>query len=518
MNKRERLAWGALIAFALVLRLAALGARPPHHDESIHCDFAYNLLNQGTYRYDPTYHGPLIYYVMAPLFLVLGASTAVGRLYPALAGVALVALPLMLRRRLGAGAAWWSGLVLAISPIMLYYSRFAREDVPVAFFTSLALALFLLVRRKGWKTIPWIGVAASGHAMMKETFYVTAPLLCFSVYIVALRDGVWANVRRGFAWVDRYRVPVGTAFLWFFAITVTAFTVFFVHPEDWAFPIKAVSYWYSQHHVQRVGGPWFYHLPRLALYEFLPIAAALAWAIRRGRRMKRLEVFCLAWGLSSVAMYAYLGEKVPWLAVHQVLPFVPLAGAQLSRTFSSRGRRWSQSLAVIGLVATAWSALASSFLHPAVTTSDRHAELIVFVQTTPEEQALAEYGRALAATHGEGMVAAVDGEASWPLSWQWKKIPVWWATPQAGMHPLLVVCDPDKEGSVRELLGDGYTTRRIPLRAWWVEEMGGSKFSDMVGWFFTPRGLSATAEWFFTRRAWSPIGATDVLVFESGKK
>ena len=505
MSRKERLAWIALIAFALVLRLVALGDRPPHHDEAIHCDFAYNLLNQGTYRYDPTYHGPLIYYVMAPLFLILGASTAVGRLYPALAGVALGALPLMLRRRLGAGAAWWSGLILAISPIMLYYSRFAREDVPVAFFTALALTLFLLVRKKGWRLIPWIGVAAAGHAMMKETFYVTVPLLAFSTYVVTLRDGVWVSVRKGFVWIDTHRVAVGTAILWFFVITVTGFTVFFVHPEDWAFPVKAVIYWYGQHKIQRVGGPWFYHLPRLALYEFLPIAAALVWAVRRRHRLKRLEVFCLAWGLSAIAVYAYLGEKVPWLAVHQMLPFVPLAGAQLSRTFSPQGRWWSRALATAGLAATAWSAAASSFLYPAITTSDPHAELMVFVQTTPEEQALANYAKALAVVQKEGMVAAVDGEASWPLSWQLKKVPVWWAAPQAGMHPPLVVCDPDKEGATRQILGDGYTVRRIPLRAWWVEDASGV-------------GLSAVARWFVTRQAWSPIGATDVLVFESGKK
>jgi len=517
MDRRERLAWGALIAFALLLRLVALGARPPHHDEAIHCDFAYNLLTQGTYRYDPTYHGPLIYYVMAALLMVFGATTAVGRLYPALAGAALVALPLALRRRLGRGAAWWTGALLAISPVLLYFSRFAREDVPVALFTAAALTLFLLVRRKGWKVIPWIGVAASGHAMMKETFYVTVPLIAFSAYVAAMRDGVWDSVRRGFAWVDRYRVPLGTAILWFLVITVTAFTVFFVHPEDWAYPVKAISYWYSQHKIQRVGGPWFYHLPRLALYEFLPIAAALAWAVRRRRRLKRLEVFCLAWGLSSVAAYAYLGEKVPWLAVHQVLPFIPLAGAQLSRTFSPRGRRWSQALAAVGLAATAWSAAASSFLHPAITTSDPHAELIVFVQTTPEEQQLAERGRALAAVTTEGLVAAVDGEASWPLSWQWKRVPVWWAEPHADMHPAIVVCDPDKEAAVRRIIGDGYAMRRIPLRAWWVEDMGGEKASDVARWLCTRQAWAGIARWFFTRRAWSGIGATDVLVFEAGK-
>ena len=345
MSRKERLAWIALLAVALILRLWALGDRPPHHDEAIHCDFAYTLLTQGTYRYDPVYHGPLIYYVMAPLFALLGTTTLVGRLYPTMAGVALVAVPLILRRRLGAGAAWWSGVLLAISPIMLYFSRFAREDVPVALYTAVGLALFLLVRRKGWKPIPWIGVAAAGHAVMKETVYVTLPLLGVAAYAVAVRGGVWTSVRRTFAWIDRYRVAVGTAILWFFVITITLFTVFFAHPEDWAFPVKAITYWYQQHSVQRVGGPWFYHLTRLALYEFLPIVAALVWVARRRHHLKRLEIFCLAWGLAALAIYAYLGEKTPWLDVHQVLPFIPLAGAQLSRTFSAHGRWWSRGLA-----------------------------------------------------------------------------------------------------------------------------------------------------------------------------
>ena len=506
MSKRERLAWTALIAATLVLHLWALGARPPHHDESIHCEFAYTLLTQGQYSYDPTYHGPLIYYVMAPLFALFGATTVVGRLYPTFAGVALVALPLALRRRLGPGAAWWTGALLAISPIMLYYSRFAREDVPVALYTATALTLFLLVRRRGWRLIPWIGVAAAGHATMKETFYVTLPLMGVAAYAVALRDGVWASVRKGFAWIDRYRVAVGTAILWFLIITLTAFTVFFVHPGDWAFPLKAVRYWYHQHEIQRVGGPWFYHLPRLALYEFLPIVATLAWVLRRRSHLKRLEVFCISWGLAGVAMYAYLGEKVPWLEVHQVLPFIPLAGAQLARTFSPRGRWWSRSLATAGLVATGWSALASSFIYPAMTTADPHGELIVFVQTTPEEEALAKEGRALAAVHkGDAPVAAVQGEGAWPLSWQWKKVPVWWAMPEKGMRPSLVVCDPGQEDAVRERVGEGYTVRRIPFRAWWVEDVTG----------VTP---SAVLTWFLTRRTWSPIGATDVMVLEAPAK
>jgi uncharacterized protein (TIGR03663 family) len=501
MRRRERLAWAALLALALALRLAALGERPPHHDEAVHAHFADVLVTQRAYRYDPTYHGPLLFYTMGALFVVLGETLAVARLYPALAGVALVALPLALRRRIGPAAAWWSGAVLALSPSFVYYSRFARNDVPVALFTAAALVVLAGVRRDGGRLIPWVGVLAALHAISKETFYVTCPLLAGGAAAAAVRCGVRRSLARGLDWARGHAFRIGTAVLWFVAIAITAYTFGFVHPEDFAFPLKAISYWYSQHEIQRVGGPWHYHLPRLGLYEFLIAGAALAWAARRGAQMGRLEVFCLAWAGLAVGTYAYLGEKTPWLLVHQVLPLVPLAGAQLARAFSGRGRWWSRGLAAAGLAATAWSTVASSFLYPTITTADPHAELIVFVQTTPEAGALARRGAELAAAAPDDLLAAVSGEGSWPLSWQWRRLRVAWGLPAAGSRPHLAVCDPGDETAVRERLGAGYAARRMPLRGWWVEEWGGVGPLDV-------------AHWFATREAWSPIGATDVTVFE----
>ncbi|HNX51030.1 MAG TPA: TIGR03663 family protein [Thermoanaerobaculaceae bacterium] len=504
MSRRERWAWIALVVGALVLRLFDLGSRPPHHDESVHGDFAHALLVDHAYRYDPTYHGPLLFYVTAPIFGLLGESDTSLRLYPVACGVALVALPFFLRRRMGARGAWWAGLCAAISPSFFYYSRFGRNEAMVLLSTAASLSLFWLVRRHGPRLIPHIGWVAALHAISKETIYVISPLIGLASFAAAWRDGLWNGVRKGFFWIDRYRIQIGVAILWAFLVCMTAYTFFFVHPEDALFPLKAIKYWYGQHTSQRVGGPWFYHLPRLALYEFLPIVAALAWCVRRRGRLRPVEVFCLVWGLGSIGMFAYLGEKVPWLLVHQVLPFMPLAGLQLGRTFSPAGRWWSRGLAGIGLVATAWSTLASSFLYPAITPADPHAEMIVFVQTTPEAGQIARKVRALAKLPRDGPVAAVQGEAAWPFSWQWKGLNVYWDLPAEGVRPDVVLCDLDKEEEARKRLGDGYTMRRVPLRAWWVED------SRSV----TPGEL---LRWFLTRRAWSEIGSTDMLVFESSR-
>lgn len=501
MTRRERLAWTALLVLTLASRLAWLGDRPPHHDEAVHAHFADELLTRGVYRYDPTYHGPLLFFVTAPVFAVLGESAATVRLYPALAGTLLVAVPLLLRRRIGAGTAWWCGALVAISPTFLYYSRFGRNDVPVALFTAAALAFFLRVRRGGWKWIAWAGVAAALHAISKETFYVTLPLLAAAALAVAVREGITAAARASWRWLRVNAVAVAIGMLWFVSITVTAYTFVFIHPEDALFPLKAISYWARQHVVQRVGGPWTYHFPRLALYEFLPLLAAAALALRRRARLRRVEVFCLAWGASAVALYAYLGEKVPWLLAHQVLPFILPAALQLRRTFSVRGGWPGRALTSLALAGTVWSAWAVTYRYPTIEPDDPHAELLVFVQTTREFDELARAGLAMQPAAGEEVAATVVGEASWPLAWQWRRLPVWWDLPKAGSRPRLAVCDPIDDPVAAMRLGEAYQRRLVRLRAWWVERWDGV-------------GPVAVLDWFVTRRAWSGRGSTDVSVFE----
>src|SRR4051794_24221506 len=63
-----------IVAFALALRLAWLGMKPPHFDEGVNGWFVDQMTRQGYYHYDPgNYHGPFHFYV---LFL---AQTLFGR-------------------------------------------------------------------------------------------------------------------------------------------------------------------------------------------------------------------------------------------------------------------------------------------------------------------------------------------------------------------------------------------------------------------------------------------------------
>lgn len=132
-----------LLVIAALLRFWDLGARAMHHDEAIHAWFSYRFYTgEELYRYDPMFHGPLLYHVTALFYFLFGDSDAVARAPEAFFGLLLVALCYPLRRWMGRWGWVIAAGLLTFSPAFLYFARFARHDAFVATLT-LALVLFL---------------------------------------------------------------------------------------------------------------------------------------------------------------------------------------------------------------------------------------------------------------------------------------------------------------------------------------------------------------------------------------
>jgi uncharacterized protein (TIGR03663 family) len=490
--------WWLLLVASVALHLWGLGDRTFHHDEAIHAHSAWTLLKEGTYRYDPTYHGPLLYLLTAAGFAVFGAGDVVARLPVAVAGIALVGVAWSLRRPLGPRAAWWTGALATLSPLTLYYGRFLRMDV-LEMVTASAGAVALWRAGRGRRTAwiwagLWIGLALA----TKENAYVTMALVVAVWAALAAFAGLRQSVPATWSWLSARRWGLMTAAAVAVMVVLPLYTVGFSHPEDWWFPGRAIAYWWGQHSIERVAGPRWYHLPRLALYEFLPIVAAFVWAARRRLRMGVFERSLLVFGVASIAMYCYLGEKVAWLGVHQVWAFLPLAGMQLARTFGPRGRWWSRGLATAGLAATVVTAVVASFVTDELTPAVPRAEALIYVQTCPEMKPLVQEGRRFAA-EGEDPAVVVAGSAGWPFTWYWRDIPIWWSAPAAGMRPPLVLCDPADEAGILAQLGPGYRSERLPLRAWWLMEQAVPGPADVL-------------RYVQTRTPWGHIGSSDVVV------
>ncbi len=127
-----------IVLLAAILRFWDLDERAVHHDESLHGYYSWLLSEGGAYLHNPLLHGTVQFIATSVVFRIFGASDTTLRLLPALAGTVVVFLPYALfRHRLGTYGALIASFLLAVSPSMVYFSRFARNDIYIVLITLL---------------------------------------------------------------------------------------------------------------------------------------------------------------------------------------------------------------------------------------------------------------------------------------------------------------------------------------------------------------------------------------------
>ena len=149
----------AITAVATLLRFLYLTIKPLHHDEGVNGWFLTNLFRDGEYKYDPAnYHGPTLYYISLGFTKVFGLETYTIRSSVAVWGVLIVVLTFFLRRYIGKVGSLTAALFLALSPGMVYISRYFIHEI---FFVFLSLGIVVSVvffidkRRAGYLSIAW---------------------------------------------------------------------------------------------------------------------------------------------------------------------------------------------------------------------------------------------------------------------------------------------------------------------------------------------------------------------------
>jgi uncharacterized protein (TIGR03663 family) len=174
-----------------------LGARVMTHDESLHAYHSLQLLLSGTYRHDPTYHGPLLYYMNCIVYGFFGTSDFTARLAPAIAGVALIGTLWLFRRYVGRTGALLAASFVAVSPTLLFYSRHIRNDIYVALFAVLWIYgafRYLESRKPRWLFLV-TGAMALAFSTKEVSFIFGAVIGSFFV-AVSFLPGSGGKLRR----------------------------------------------------------------------------------------------------------------------------------------------------------------------------------------------------------------------------------------------------------------------------------------------------------------------------------
>ncbi|MFL2677608.1 MAG: flippase activity-associated protein Agl23 [Dehalococcoidia bacterium] len=128
-----------LVSFSFISRFIYLDIRAIHHDESLHGYYSWLLSKGYGYIHNPLMHGPLNFHLNALSFLFFGDNDFTLRLAPALSGTFLVFTPFLFRDLIGKRSAFIISIFFLISPILIYYSRFARNDIFIALISVLLL-------------------------------------------------------------------------------------------------------------------------------------------------------------------------------------------------------------------------------------------------------------------------------------------------------------------------------------------------------------------------------------------
>jgi uncharacterized membrane protein len=197
-RERSRTFWivTGLTVLAAVLRFATLGVQSYHHDEIV---TASRVLRDGFgHAMNAVWFSestPPVYYAVSWVWTQLVGTHEFGlRSVSAAAGVATVPVAYLIGAELrGRRAGLWAAALVAVNPMMLWYSQEARAYALVALLGALSALYWLRAERRGrrrdfvWWGI-WSGLAIATH------YFVAFPILAEAIMLLRRR-----GLRTGFA-------------------------------------------------------------------------------------------------------------------------------------------------------------------------------------------------------------------------------------------------------------------------------------------------------------------------------
>ena len=417
-----------------------------HGDEANQAVKAGLLLETGSYVYDPReHHGPTLYFLTLPSMALESARTLADtdeftfRILPVLFGAALVLLVWPLAGGLGRAAALAAGVLTALSPAMVFYSRYYVQEMLLVAFTFGAIVCGYRYARS--RRLGWLIAAGACLGLMhatKETWIFAATAMAAGLAMAAL----WARCIDGRPvalrfWISGRHLAVGA--LAAAVVSATLFSSFFTHLRG---PLDSVLAYV--HYAGRAGGaglhdkPWHYYLDMLACSRWVTGATAGPWwseglilglaavgvvaALARrglGAADPSLARFLAFYTIVLAALYAAIPYKTPWCVLSFLHGMILLAGLGAAALVRWTPTRPLKAVACVVLAALAaqlgWQAYRASF---PFAMDQRNP--YVYAHPSRDILALAKCVQEAAAVAPEGhdmIIKVITPENYWPVPW-----------------------------------------------------------------------------------------------------
>ena len=195
----ETLLFGIILLLAVLSRFYDLGARVISHDETSHVYYAWRLFQGMGYSHDPITHGPFQFHFLALIYFLLGDNDYTVRIPAAITSVAAIIFLWKYRRYLGKWGTLGASLMFMISPYLLYYGRYTRNEAFSVLFGVVSIwAILRYLETNQPRFLYWLTAATALHFTAKETAFIyTAQALVFLglIFISDMYKNKWANPR-----------------------------------------------------------------------------------------------------------------------------------------------------------------------------------------------------------------------------------------------------------------------------------------------------------------------------------
>jgi uncharacterized protein (TIGR03663 family) len=564
----ETLAWIAIILVAIMLRFSDLGTKPLHHDESMHAFYGWKLFKGDGYTYNPMMHGPFHYHANALVYFLFGTSDYTARVAPAIFGLIGVLLAWYLKPFVGRLGAVFIGLILAVSPTWVYQSRFIREDIFMAVDTMaifVGLFRYFTSRKPGWLYLAAVALAfswATKEATFITLFCMGLPLIFRYIWEYSYRNIPEKMEKEGFVYPTvQYWLKDGrSAFLWALGLFIFVHGALYFGKQPgagflsnlkfiWDGYVGGLVYWINQHGVERGSQPMYFYILLLPFYEMqsviLMLVASVFYLLKPERRTF-FNIFVIMWWILSVAVYSWAGERMPWLAIHPLLPMCILAGKFAAEIIEEKTWEWRRAIMIASMVLLTMASIHGTMNVCFYGEGASPKESLIYVQTSTdvtrvsrkimqfanelkgEKWASAEFR----AFNPYDMEIVCEDYCTWPFAWylrdfnkiayEPKNIPDF----EMGKPLILSGIEEANQGHdqrVKDMLTsetkvvNGKTVKKLPteiyvytrykLREWWAPDEGKfwrAKLGDKFKMLY---------DRFMYRDVWNELGSYDFVVY-----
>jgi uncharacterized protein (TIGR03663 family) len=441
---------------AIALRLPLLEQRPMHGDEAVHAEKFRLLLEEDFYRYDRyEYHGPTLNYLtLIPAWLSSAEKlTEINeftlRIVPVFFGVLLVLLLLLIVDGLGRTVAVCAAILTAVSPAMVFYSRYYIQEMLLVCFTFGVITCGYRYTQS--KNIAWAlltGVFLGLAHATKETFIIAFDSMLLALVLTLLlqsrRDGSSGFIKTLRKIKPSHFIAVVAA-----AVVVSAlfYSSFFTNPNGIVDSVRTYATYFrrasqNQWHIH----PWYYYLKILiysrygagplwteALIVLLAIVGFIVAMTRKGLSGVDFHLlrFIGFYTLITTVVYSVIRYKTPWCLsgfLHGMILLAGVGAVALVRLAPNvLARVLIGLLLVAGGAHLTWQGYLGSYKFYADSRSP-----YVYAHPTTDVFTVVQRVKEMARAHPDGLkmhiqVICPEGDY-WPLPWYFRSFTKvgWW--------------------------------------------------------------------------------------------